>query len=102
MKVVENIGYILDGFGNVIGSGMFNMKVPSLNDIASGKKDKVICRFDSDKTFRTTIDVDSVDIRNMKRFILKGRNNWRKMHGLPMQHYKRYPHEKKSRKNNET
>jgi hypothetical protein len=28
MKVVENIGYILDGFGNVIGSGMFNIESP--------------------------------------------------------------------------
>lgn len=97
MNVVENIGYILDDSGNIIGSGMFNMKVPSLDDIASGKN-KVVYRFNSDKTFRCTIDVNSIDIRNMKRFILKGRNNWRKMHGLPMQHYKRYPHEKKSRK----
>ena len=97
MNVVGNIGYILDDSGNIIGSGMFNMKVPSFNDIASGEKDKVVYRFNSDKTFRGTIDVDSVDIRNMKRFILKGTNNWRKMHGLPMQHYKRYPHEKKLR-----
>lgn len=92
--------HIYDSYGNLLGSGsglsiISDMKMPDLSNITENSSDEVIRRFNNNP-IELAIDVIDITWKLLMKKLFP--NNWLKMHGLPMQHYKRYPHEKKSRK----
>lgn len=68
-----------------------------------GKISEVNISDDEDITAKYTVGTEKISgtfiakKQHIARFFY-GNNNWRKMHGLPMISYKRYPHEKRRRK----
>ena len=94
------------GFENITVAGMFlvgedgeyykiESDIPYVEIVTEDSDDVTMDRF-LPQDFEGSIHINNSrrNWNNIKRLV-RGTNNWRKLHGLPMLHYKRYRHEKR-------